>query len=107
VKVGDTFTITGAYVVNPLADWYYVVIRRESDGVVRKVRQDEPFWDDATVSGQDSAFYWTDGNGACDCSMAISFADAGGEARPEYTPCGESAYTLIGFELPDGTLRTP
>ena len=80
--------------------YFDVVFRRVRDGVILKERQDRPFVVDPTVTGEDVTFFWTDGNGGCDCSIADVFGDAG-------VPCGQSAYELVGFELPDGTLIYP
>jgi hypothetical protein len=76
---------------------YDVVIRRASDGVERTYRMDNcPCPEDA------DDFWWTEGNGACDCNRGDFFARAGGEEDPD-TPCGDSAYFVMKFIRADGT----
>jgi hypothetical protein len=53
-------------------------IRRNSDGAIHKSH-----WQDG------GEFWWTEGNGACDCNRAIAFGDV------EDTTCGDSRYDLV------------
>lgn len=71
---------------------YAVVIRRNRDGVVRKV-QTGGFW---------SRFWFEDGNGACDCNRGKMFAEAGGEEDPN-EDCGDDAYTILKYLFSDGS----
>ncbi len=80
---------------------YVAVIRRNSDGLVRECPQTTD-WHDADADGAGSdLFWWTDGNGGCDCNRANFFARAGGEPDPDEV-CGETNYRVIEFRLPDG-----
>jgi hypothetical protein len=68
-----------------------LTIRRNSDGLTRT---SETTWrpDDEDESDR---FYWTDGNGSCDCNRAILFGDPPGE-------CTSSAYSIPFVTLEDG-----
>lgn len=58
-------------------------------------------------------FWWTEGNGSCDCNRRDFFADAGGEPREDdddddpcsFGRCGETEFELVrltfgGKEIP-------
>ncbi len=78
---------------------YRVDIRRNSDGVIR--RYERPLeWADHSV------FFWTEGNGACDCNLHQFFEEAGGrdDAYDDDFPCGDSAYCPMAAILADGTV---
>lgn len=80
---------------------YTLVIRRASDGAVRRHTESREW--DSGPEGVDS-FYWFDGNGACDCERGRVFAESAGEPNPQ-SPCGGNAYVIDRVELPDGTTR--
>ena len=86
--------------------FFDVIIRRVSDGVERRHRVHEAYVVDYDGSCEDSTFWWTDGNGACDCNLAQTFAAIAGEPDPQQS-CGMTAYTLVGFETPDGVRHEP
>jgi hypothetical protein len=74
---------------------YEVEIRRNSDGVVRRCPME--LWHSSSL------FWWTDGNGACDCNRALDFARAGGESDDFDPPCGNEAFSVLRAYFPDGT----
>jgi len=81
---------------------YTVTIRRNADGLTRDYV--EPYaWND---DDDETLFYWTDGNCACDCVRANMFADAAGEPRPE-VPCSSELFTVVRFTLEDGRIVDP
>jgi len=71
---------------------YTVLIRENATGVECEYRSLGVDWD------IHSPFFWSEGNGSCDCNRAIfcgvHFDDA---------PCGESAYSVTKITLDDGT----
>ena len=71
---------------------YKVAMRRNSTGEQRlvDVRDD---WDDEI-----SKYLWTDGNFACDCNRAGFWSEWTDHDRH----CGETEYTALCAELPDG-----
>ena len=77
-------------------DHYCVLIRRNSDGIVRTRRRDEP-WENFHV------YMWTEGNFSCDCNRELEFQRAGGEEEAEERECGHEKYTAIKAILADGT----
>lgn len=77
---------------------FTVTLVRVSDGVSRDVPGYGVWSDDPD---DDPLFWWTDGNGACDCNRAALFASANGEADPEQ-PCDETAYVATFANLSDG-----
>jgi hypothetical protein len=61
-------------------------VTRRSDGVQRTYRMDD-------VYGHSSTAYWfREGNMACDCNRAMQFARAGDEPEPEDPPCGSDKF---------------
>jgi len=80
-----------------------VTIVRVADGAER-IYQDTSPWVPADEHGSGSIWWWTEGNGACDCNRAWFFLRAGGEPdEHDETPCGEEAYRIAVITLPDGT----
>jgi len=75
--------------------YYDVVIRRALDGVERTFRMPAPW-----PNGPDD-FWWTEGNGACDCNRGDFFERAGGNEDAD-EPCGDSRYLVMRFLLSDG-----
>jgi len=67
------------------------ILRRVSDGVVRK------YTADFDVSAEVVEFMFDAGNYSCDCNRALFFARAGDEDEPD-VPCGDSAFVLDGLE---------
>ena len=41
-----------------------------------------------------SAYWWEDGNAACDCNRQSFFSHALGEDEPEDTPCGDGRFLV-------------
>lgn len=80
---------------------YKVGIRNNATGEVRMYQDTEP-WD-----ADGSVYYWTGGSCGCDCNRRICFMRAGGELSitqfPDVMPCGAGAYSVLYFELEDGT----
>lgn len=79
-----------------------VTIVRVSDGVER-IYQDESPWIPADEHGLGSVWWWTEGNGGCDCNRALFFARAAGEELETDPICGEERYRIPFITLPDGT----
>lgn len=78
---------------------YEVEIRRNADGVTRRYRMSSDWPSDSDCP----EFWWTEGNGGCDCNRALFFKAAGGEDNEDDdTPCGETLYTVTKAILPDG-----
>lgn len=73
---------------------YDVVLRRNADGEIRIIHYQWD-WD------EHSEYYWTDGNGGCDCNQEIFFNRAKGEEAPD-RKCGDEAYAPLYAQLPDG-----
>lgn len=74
---------------------YAVLIRRNSDGLVRRR---EMKWD-----WKDSDYYWwTEGNFGCDCNRHLEFQRAADEDE-DGDDCGETRYTVLKAILPDNT----
>ena len=74
---------------------YAVHLRRNADGVVRVITEDDA-WDET------ADYIWTDGNFGCDCNRALLFARAAGEPDPENSACGETAFAAIKAVLESG-----
>lgn len=74
---------------------YDVILKRNSDGEIRITHCQ---WD---WKGDGDIYYWTDGNGGCDCNQSLFFARAKGETVQE-TKCGETEYFPLYAQLPDG-----
>ena len=64
----------------------WIEIRRNSDGLIRKFRDDFDW---------DGDFIWEGGNYACDCNRTLFFERAGGnEPAWDAYGCGDSAYSV-------------
>lgn len=64
----------------------HVEIRRNSDGLTRTNLMD---LDDFSL------FYWSEGNGCCDCNRAMWFADAAGDKdREADSYCGHDRFDI-------------
>lgn len=74
---------------------YTVIIRKNEDGSEREYRNDGPPWN------PNSAFWWGEGNGSCDCNREIFFRRALGQ-ECLYPICGESAYDIVAIRFDDG-----
>ncbi len=79
---------------------YDVVLRRNADGIERTYHMDSE-WDH---SGD---FWWSEGNGACDCNRAMIFDRLGGMDEDQIMDtdysCGSERYTVVRYIFPDGT----
>ena len=73
---------------------YRVLLRDNQAGEERWYTYEFP-WDEI------SYFLWTEGNYGCDCNRHIFFEEATGRDTGD-CPCGESRYTAVCAELPDG-----
>lgn len=49
-----------------------------------------------------SDFWWTEGNGACDCNRRIMFDEAGGDEEDPNNECSDHLYTVLYADLEDG-----
>jgi len=79
---------------------YRVAIRKNETGEVRLRNYD---YDWFKYESSD-LFWWTEGNMSCDCNRYLEFERAAGvEPDSCYAPCGETAYSVLYVELPDGT----
>lgn len=81
---------------------YVAIIRRVSDGLERRSPETFP-WD---TEGENSWFWWSEGNYGCDCNRFLAFERSGGEnpdMDDERIQCGHGAYQVVRFEFPDGT----
>jgi hypothetical protein len=85
---------------------YAVLIRRNSDGEVRRCEQ-KTSWipkgpEDISAP---SLYWWTDGNMGCDCNRHLEFERAGGRDFAPGSPesvCGHGRYSALKAILPDG-----
>jgi hypothetical protein len=75
---------------------YDVVIRRNSDGVVRTYHHPTPW-------GEYCDYQWFEGNYSCDCNRHLFFQEAANEDDGEDAQCGETRYAVIKFVMPDGS----
>lgn len=75
-----------------------VQIRRVSDGVVREYASDHGLLED---DGSLSTYWWSDGNGSCDCNRHLYFCRAvdEDEGDPE---CGDGRYQVNLYNPVDG-----
>jgi len=78
---------------------YKVVIRDNKTGEVRICHQDLEWL-------ENSDFWWTEGNMACDCNRHLEFVRAKGEPEEEGFPCGDTRYSALYAEPEDGTKVT-
>jgi hypothetical protein len=79
-----------------------VTLRRVADGVERvhvdntgfPVAQNRTIDDviDDVIDGV--IFWWTEGNGGCDCNRSLSFAAAAGEPEPDPLACTFGVYVI-------------
>ncbi len=72
---------------------YIIEIRKNSTGEVRLIKQGMKWH-------ENSEFFWTEGNYACDCNRHNEFV--GGEGGLEF-PCGSVEYTVIRAIFEDGS----
>ena len=64
----------------------------------------EERWCESNMPWEDhSEFLWTEGNYGCDCNRHLLFAYAGGEESDDAHGCGDTRYTAVCAQLPDGT----
>jgi hypothetical protein len=75
---------------------YKVAIRNNETGEVR-IHNDTLNWDDEACE-----YMWTDGNYGCDCNRHLFFERSAGREPDEDRPCGDSKYSALYAELPDG-----
>lgn len=72
-----------------------VAIRHNGSGVVRMWRHDLGWHDD-------DEFMWTEGNYSCDCNRYLFFERAIGGTPGFDQECGDTAFSALYAELPDG-----
>jgi len=82
-------------VIRRCAGQYLVAIRKNDTGEIRIYRHDIA-WDDTSM------YQWTDGNYGCDCNRRLFWYRAAGDEAEEVI-CGETAFSVLYAELPDGT----
>lgn len=79
---------------------YIVGIRKNETNEVVFCPQDIK-WHDCSL------FWWTEGNGGCDCNRVLMFLRARGSIDEEFESdddkCGTDKYTLVGIWFPDGS----
>jgi hypothetical protein len=79
-----------------MSDQMQVHIRRNIDGVIRVYLYDGG-WEEY------SDYMWlAGGNYSCDCNRYLFFQRSAGGDEVEH-PCGDTAYSILKFVLPDGT----
>lgn len=73
------------------------MIRKNETAEVRPCIQPHA-WEDS------SEWWWTEGNGGCDCNRHLYFERAGG-VDPHWSEgeCSEGKYTIVEIIFPDGT----
>lgn len=94
---------------------YKIAIRRVADSVVRVYHSDLEWREEPDAHmkrlGMEQSpdeYWWTEGNGGCDCNRALFFEYAGSDREPAERcaeldpPCGEGAYAIDYVELPSG-----
>ena len=82
-------------VIRECAGQYTVAIRKNDTGEIRLFRYDME-WDDTSM------YQWTDGNFSCDCNRKQFWYRAIGEEVEDHE-CGDTAFSVLYAELPDGT----
>jgi hypothetical protein len=75
---------------------YDVIIRRASDGVERTYHMSG-----CEMPTARDDFWWSEGNGACDCNRGDFFERAGGNDDSDES-CGDSRYLVVAFIGSDG-----
>jgi len=83
---------------SPQAAGYHVLIRRNATGETRRVFMALPWYGDGG-----SLYWWTDGNFGCDCNRALTFYRED-EAPEDEIDCGDTRFTVLQAELPDGRI---
>jgi len=83
---------------------YHVALRLNSTGEIRMCEVSWPWREGDLV-------WWTDGNFGCDCNRELEWIRAGGreptdDEWEDSARCGETKYTALYAELPDGTRIT-
>lgn len=97
---------------------YRIAIKNNSTGEVRVYESDDewrgendPEMLQMGISESPSAFWWTEGNGGCDCNRELHFeyANAPRERHAEIhaekrdsLKCGDDRFAIEYVELPDG-----
>jgi hypothetical protein len=60
-------------------------------------------WEDESADGGGTMWLWTDGNFCCDCNRYLFFQRAANKDEiDDDCRCGDSAYSVLGIELPCG-----
>lgn len=84
---------------------YKVAIKNNATGEVR-IHQEDADWEENQNTGYTTAFWWQEGNGACDCNRAAFWlaSDKGDEEVPHPVdlPCGDTRFSVLYAELPNG-----
>jgi hypothetical protein len=82
---------------------YHIRLRDNDIGEIEDVTYRYPTGFDE----DDITFYWTDGNGACDCNRMLEFYRQRGQPDIRRT-CGDTRMTLLGiWRARDGVLVVP
>lgn len=80
------------------AGHYLVAIRHNPTGEVRMYRNDMSWEGDEDRDH----WMWTEGNYGCDCNRHLFFIRAAGNDEWEDRECGNTEYSCLYAELPDG-----
>tara|TARA_R110000868_G_scaffold13885_2_gene64485 strand:- start:185 stop:454 length:270 start_codon:yes stop_codon:yes gene_type:complete len=76
-----------------MKDRVQVVLQRVSDGEQRTVVDEDSEYADG------AEFWWTEGNGGCDCNRGLYFERAAGRDPDNRMPCGDVAYRLVSLKI--------
>lgn len=75
-----------------------ITLRRIADGVER-IHVDNVGWQtedaDAEPAIESAHYWWTEGNGGCDCNRRLFFLRAGGDQIPETDECTHGEYAIV------------
>lgn len=76
---------------------YEVDIQFVPTGEIRTTKHQDEWKSDPTgdLGIGDTAFYWSDGNMACDCNRSDAFRRAGGQDRDPEQGCGNNRYRVV------------
>lgn len=74
---------------------YVVGIRKNETGEVRFCPQKHEW-------GEHSLWWWSGGNGSCDCNKELIFRRQTEDVKLDEVKCSDDRYTVVGIWLPDG-----
>lgn len=83
------------------AGWYHAHVRKNATGEVRAYRFDME-WQEPDDHSSGSIYGWKEGNFSCDCNRELFFLRADDEDEPDEPECGETRFSVLFIELPDG-----